>query len=91
MFPKWYTKWNEDNRRDPDEILGPAILIGVAGGALLLAAVIITWGNPAQTSTVQTGPRGIHRRSIGAPRRRAFGQGHLRQCSGARRSDGRQL
>ncbi len=58
MFPKWYTKWNEDNRRDPDEILGPAILIGAAGGAVLLAAVIITWGNPAQTSTVQTGPRG---------------------------------
>lgn len=58
MFPKWYDKWNQDNPKTVNEILGPAILVGVAGGAIFIAALIVTWGNPAQTSTVQTGPRG---------------------------------
>ena len=55
MFPKWFDKWNADN---PTNIFGPAILIGAIGGAVFAAALIVTWGNPAQTASLQTGPRG---------------------------------
>ncbi|WP_187429535.1 Photosynthetic reaction center cytochrome c subunit [Roseobacter fucihabitans] len=55
MFPKWFDKWNADN---PTNIFGPAILIGVIGGAVFAAALVVTWGNPAQTASLQTGPRG---------------------------------
>lgn len=55
MFPKWFDKWNEDN---PTNIFGPAILVGVIGGAVFAAALVVTWGNPAQTASLQTGPRG---------------------------------
>jgi photosynthetic reaction center cytochrome c subunit len=55
MFPKWFDKWNEDN---PTNIFGPAILVGAVGGALFVAAMVVTWGNPAQTASLQTGPRG---------------------------------
>ncbi|MFK7878450.1 photosynthetic reaction center cytochrome PufC [Roseobacter sp.] len=55
MFPKWFDKWNADN---PTNIFGPAILVGVIGGAVFAAALVVTWGNPAQTASLQTGPRG---------------------------------
>ncbi|WP_299374192.1 photosynthetic reaction center cytochrome PufC [uncultured Tateyamaria sp.] len=55
MFPKWFDKWNADN---PTNIFGPAIAVGVVGGAIFAAALIVTWGNPYQTESMQTGPRG---------------------------------
>ncbi|MGC3940230.1 photosynthetic reaction center cytochrome PufC [Roseobacter sp. EG26] len=55
MLPKWFDKWNKDN---PTNIFGPAILVGVAGGAIFAAAMVVAWGNPAQTASLQTGPRG---------------------------------
>ncbi|WP_300019585.1 photosynthetic reaction center cytochrome PufC [uncultured Roseobacter sp.] len=55
MLPKWFNKWNQDN---PTNIFGPAILVGVAGAAVFIAAMVVSWGNPAQTSSLQTGPRG---------------------------------
>jgi photosynthetic reaction center cytochrome c subunit len=55
MLPKWFDKWNADN---PTNVFGPAILIGILGGAVFVAALIVTWGNPAQTASLQTGPRG---------------------------------
>ncbi|MEP1522871.1 photosynthetic reaction center cytochrome PufC [Ascidiaceihabitans sp.] len=55
MFPKWFDKWNADN---PVNIFGPAIAVGAVGSAIFAAALIVTWGNPAQTSSMQTGPRG---------------------------------
>ncbi len=42
----------------PDEHLGPAYLVGAIGGAVVVAALVVTWGYPANTSSVQTGPRG---------------------------------
>lgn len=55
MLPKWYKKWNADN---PTNIFGPAIAVGIAGSAVFFAAMVINWGNPAQTSSLQTGPAG---------------------------------
>ncbi len=55
MFPKWFDKWNADN---PTNIFGPAILVGVLGVAVFGAAAIVSIGNPAQTASMQTGPRG---------------------------------
>ena len=55
MFPKWFDKWNADN---PTIIFGPAITVGGVGSASFAAALIVTWGNPAQTDSMQTGPRG---------------------------------
>ena len=55
MFPKWFDKWNADN---PTNIFGPAVAVGVVGSAVFAAALIVTWGNPYQTESMQTGPRG---------------------------------
>jgi len=55
MLPKWFDNWNQDN---PTNIFGPAIFIGVAGGAVFLAAMIVAWGQPYATESQQTGPRG---------------------------------
>ena len=55
MFPRWFGKWVEDN---PKDIFGPAILIGALGGAIFFAVMLITWGQPYATASVQTGPRG---------------------------------
>ncbi|MEM1356541.1 MAG: photosynthetic reaction center cytochrome PufC, partial [Planctomycetota bacterium] len=55
MLPKWFNDWNRDN---PTNIFGPAIAIGVVGGALFVAAMIVTWGQPYATQSMQTGPRG---------------------------------
>jgi photosynthetic reaction center cytochrome c subunit len=55
MLPEWFNKWNREN---PTDIEGPAILIGAVGGAVVLATLVIAWGYPFQTETMQTGPRG---------------------------------
>jgi photosynthetic reaction center cytochrome c subunit len=52
---KWFTKWNRDN---PTNIFGPAYVVGAVGGAIVVAALVVTWGYPAKTTSVQTGPRG---------------------------------
>jgi photosynthetic reaction center cytochrome c subunit len=54
-FPKWFNKWNREN---PTDIYGPAILIGVAGGAVLVAALLVAAGQPYATVSAQTGPAG---------------------------------
>jgi hypothetical protein len=56
MFPEWFSKWNRDN---PTDIYKPAIGLGVIGGAVVAATLVITWGQPFATDTMQTGPRGI--------------------------------
>ena len=56
MLPKWFNDWNREN---PTNIFGPAILIGALGGAVFVAVLLVSWGNPAQTASMQTGPRGI--------------------------------
>jgi photosynthetic reaction center cytochrome c subunit len=56
MFPKWFNDWNAAN---PTNIFGPAILVGAAGGAVVLAALVLSWGNPFYDEFDQTGPRGI--------------------------------
>jgi len=55
MLPQWFTKWNSDN---PKDIYGPAILVGTLGGAVAVAALLVTWGQPLATDSQQTGPRG---------------------------------
>ena len=55
MLPKWFNTWNRDN---PTDIYGPAIIIGVIGGAVFVAAMLVTWGQPLATTSLQTGPRG---------------------------------
>jgi len=54
-FPKWFGEWNKNN---PTNVFGPAILVGVAGGALLFAVILILWGEKVQTTSMQTGPQG---------------------------------
>ena len=55
MLPSWFNKWNDEN---PTNIFGPAILVGALGGAIFVAIMLVSWGNPAQTTSMQTGPRG---------------------------------
>ncbi len=55
MLP-WFSRWNREN---PTDIEKPAILLGVAGGAVAAVALIVAVGNPWQTESQQTGPRGI--------------------------------
>jgi photosynthetic reaction center cytochrome c subunit len=55
MFPKWFDKWDQDN---PTNIFGPAIAVGALGGAIFFAVMIIAWGQPYATTSMQTGPRG---------------------------------
>ncbi|MEM8851617.1 MAG: photosynthetic reaction center cytochrome PufC [Pseudomonadota bacterium] len=56
MLPKWFNDWN--NAR-PVDIFGPAILIGAIGGAVVVAALLVAYGQPFATTSIQTGPRGI--------------------------------
>jgi photosynthetic reaction center cytochrome c subunit len=56
MFPKWFTDWNNSN---PTDIFKPAVLIGTIGGAVVVAALLVSWGQPFATQSTQTGPRGI--------------------------------
>ncbi|AHM03483.1 Photosynthetic reaction center cytochrome c subunit [Roseibacterium elongatum DSM 19469] len=55
MFPKWFDNWNREN---PTNIFGPAVAVGVAGSAVFVAAMLVTWGQPYATDSMQTGPRG---------------------------------
>lgn len=55
MFPKWFKDWNAKN---PTNIYGPAILVGVVGAAVFSAAALVTIGQPFKTDSLQTGPRG---------------------------------
>ena len=52
---KWFTKWNRDN---PTNVFGPAYVVGAVGGAIVVAALVVTWGYPWRTESIQTGPRG---------------------------------
>jgi photosynthetic reaction center cytochrome c subunit len=56
MFPRWFNDWNS---RNPTDIYAPAILVGVGGGAAVVAALLVSWGQPFATESIQTGPRGI--------------------------------
>ena len=55
MFPKWVDKWNREN---PRNLYGPAIAIGVIGGAIFAATMLVAFGRPYATDSMQTGPRG---------------------------------
>ena len=55
MFPKWFFKWNDDH---PTNLFGPAILVGVVGVAVFIVAMLVAFGQPYATASVQTGPRG---------------------------------
>ncbi|WP_299658054.1 photosynthetic reaction center cytochrome PufC [uncultured Tateyamaria sp.] len=55
MLPKWFNEWNKAN---PTNVFGPAIAVGIVGSAVFVAALVVTWGNPYQTESMQTGPRG---------------------------------
>lgn len=54
MLP-WFTKWNAEN---PTNIYIPAIAFGTLGGAILVAAMAVMWGDPFAHDSLQTGPRG---------------------------------
>lgn len=56
MLPKWFKTWNDEN---PTDVRGPAIAVGVVGTAIFAAALIINYGQPKETQSLQTGPRGI--------------------------------
>ena len=54
MLP-WFSKWNKEN---PTDIYGPAVIIGAALGGVFVAALLVSWGQPYATESMQTGPRG---------------------------------
>jgi photosynthetic reaction center cytochrome c subunit len=54
MLP-WFSKWNREN---PTDIYGPAVIIGTIFGAVFAAALLVSWGQPFATQSMQTGPRG---------------------------------
>ncbi|MFD1341230.1 photosynthetic reaction center cytochrome PufC [Litorisediminicola beolgyonensis] len=56
MLPEWFNSWNRDN--PAKNLFGPAVLVGVAGGAVLVAALLVAFGQPLATKSMQTGPRG---------------------------------
>ena len=55
MLPQWFNDWNKNN---PTDIYKPAIAVGVAGGAVFAAAMVVAFGQPFTTDSLQTGPRG---------------------------------
>lgn len=55
MLPKWFLKWNDEN---PTNIYGPAILFGAVGGAVVVSAMLVVWGQPFAVEAAQTGPAG---------------------------------
>ena len=55
MLPQWFNKWNREN---PTDVFKPAFVIGGAGGAVLFVALLVAWGQPFATDSLQTGPRG---------------------------------
>ncbi|MCC1492420.1 photosynthetic reaction center cytochrome PufC [Cognatishimia sp. F0-27] len=55
MLPKWFNEWNTNK---PVDIYGPAVLVGVLGTAVIVAAWLVVIGQPFATTSMQTGPRG---------------------------------
>ncbi len=55
MLPKWFNDWNRDN---PVDIIGPAIFAGTIVGGVVVAAALVALGQPYPTDSMQTGPRG---------------------------------
>ena len=55
MFPKWFDNWNKDN---PVDIYKPAVIVGIVGGAVVVTALLVSFGQPWATKSAQTGPRG---------------------------------
>lgn len=55
MLSKWFDTWNKAN---PKDVFGPAMGIGVVGGVVVLATLLVTLGQPFKTTSFQTGPRG---------------------------------
>ena len=55
MLPKWFNEWNDSN---PTNIYGPAIAVGIVGGALFVVIALLALGQPYPTDSLQTGPRG---------------------------------
>jgi len=53
--PKWFDAWSAANPKNPT---GAYWVVGALGTAVIVAVGIVILGNPYQTSTVQTGPRG---------------------------------
>lgn len=51
----WFPEWNQKNPRD---VYGPAILMGAAGGAVVVAVVLMLYGKQVATTSDQTGPAG---------------------------------
>ena len=56
MLPKWFDTWNNAN---PTDVFKPAILVGSVGGAVFVAAMLVSFGQPFATTSIQTGPPGI--------------------------------
>jgi photosynthetic reaction center cytochrome c subunit len=56
MFPKWFSEWNNAN---PIDIYKPVVIFGAVGGAVVAAAVLVSYGTPYTIESVQTGPDGI--------------------------------
>ncbi|MCH2093854.1 MAG: photosynthetic reaction center cytochrome PufC [Rhodobacteraceae bacterium] len=54
--PDWYEEWAKAN---PIRSSGPLVLLCTVGVAIIVAVGIILMANPWQTSTLQTGPRGL--------------------------------
>lgn len=55
MLPKWFDDWNAKN---PTDVYRPAILVGVVGAAVVVAGLLVAYGQPWPTQSLQTGPRG---------------------------------
>ena len=55
-FPEWFGDWN---RKNPTDIYGPIIVMGVAGTAVIAVVALLALGQPFATDSLQTGPRGI--------------------------------
>ncbi len=53
--PEWYDDWNAKN---PVNLKGPAIWVGIGGAAVFFTAMVVGYGSPAPVDNLQTGPRG---------------------------------
>lgn len=60
MLPeKWIPDWFDDwNAKNPVNVFGPATWVGIAGGAVFVTAMAVSFGSPAPVDNLQTGPRG---------------------------------
>lgn len=55
MLPQWFNDWNRNN---PTNVFGPGIIVGAVGGAIIVAVMLVAYGQPFATQSMQTGPRG---------------------------------